>query len=66
MSLDIEGAELEALNGFPFDKYKVGAWAIEHNWEEPKRTNIDSLMKAHGYRRTHSWYQDDFYVRAQE
>jgi FkbM family methyltransferase len=62
VSLDIEGAEFEALKGFPFDKYKVGAWAIEHNNEEPKRTDIERLLKAHGYRRDHSWYQDDFYV----
>jgi len=62
VSLDIEGAELEALKGFPFNEYKVGAWAIEHNWEEPKRTEIERLLKAYGYQRSHSWYQDDFYV----
>jgi FkbM family methyltransferase len=62
MSLDIEGAELEALKGFPFDKYKIGALAVEHNLEEPKRTEIEALMKSHGYRRVHTWYQDDFYL----
>ena len=35
MSLDIEGAELEALKGFPLTKYKIGALAVEHNDEEP-------------------------------
>src|SRR5262245_34776559 len=40
VSLDIEGAELEALRAFPFDRYRVGAWTIEHNHEEPKRTQI--------------------------
>ena len=62
VSLDIEGAELEALKGFPFDRYKIGAMAVEHNEEEPKRTEIETLMRGHGYRRVHSWYQDDFYV----
>jgi FkbM family methyltransferase len=61
ISLDIEGAELEALKGFPFDQYRIGAMAVEHNFEEPKRTQIRALMKQHGYRRVHSWSQDDFY-----
>ncbi len=62
MSLDIEGAELEALKGFPFDQYKIGALAVEHNDEEPKRTEIRALLKSHGYRRSHTWQQDDFYL----
>ena len=62
VSLDIEGAELEALRGFPFDRYKIGALDVEHNWEEPKRSQIFSLLKSHGYKRVHSWEQDDFYV----
>ena len=62
VSLDIEGAELEALKGFPFDRYKIGALAVEHNEEEPKRSAIEALMRGHGYRKVHSWYQDDFYV----
>jgi FkbM family methyltransferase len=62
VSLDIEGAELEALKGFPFDRHKVGAFAIEHNYEEPKRSQILALLERHGYRRIHSWQHDDFYV----
>ena len=49
ISMDIEGAELEALRAFPFDRYRVGAWAIEHNREEPKRTLIQELLASHGY-----------------
>ena len=64
VSLDIEGAELEALRGFPFDQYKIGALAIEHNCEEPKRSGIEALLKEHGYVRTRTWQQDDFYVPA--
>lgn len=62
MSLDIEGAELKALQGLPLDKYTFGALDIEHNQEEPKRTDIQMLLKKHGYRRVHTWLQDDFYT----
>jgi hypothetical protein len=62
LSLDIEGAELEALRGLPFDRYSFGAMAIEHNWEEPKRTDIHALLKEPGYERAHTWVQDDFYL----
>ena len=62
LSLDIEGAELEALKGVPFDRYRFGAMAIEHNDEEPKRTDILNFLEERGYRRSHSYQQDDFYV----
>jgi hypothetical protein len=62
VSLDIEGAVLEALQAFPFDRYRVGAWAIEHNREEPKRSQIVTMLTHHGYRRVNEWHQDDFFV----
>lgn len=65
LSMDIEGAELDALRGFPFDTYRLGAINLEHNFEEPKRTEILELLKLHGYIRIHTWLQDDFYVPAQ-
>ena len=64
ISLDIEGAELKALQGLPFEKYTFGALNIEHNDEEPKRSQISTLLRSHGYKRVHSWLQDEFYVRA--
>jgi FkbM family methyltransferase len=64
ISLDIEGAELKALQGLPFEKYTFGALNIEHNDEEPKRSEISTLLRSHGYTRVHSWLQDEFYVRA--
>lgn len=65
MSIDIEGAELEALKGFPFSKYKVGAFTIEHNLEEPKRSQIRSLLENKGYRFVLSLFRDDCYVNDQ-
>jgi hypothetical protein len=62
LSLDIEGAELDALRGVPMDTYRFGAMAIEHNEEEPKRTDILRFLEGHGYRRSHTYKQDDFFV----
>ncbi len=64
ISLDIEGAELDALQGFPFDRVDVGAFAIEHNQEEPKRSDIKAFLEQHGFVRSHTFKQDDFYVAA--
>ena len=62
LSLDIEGAELEALKGISFETYRFGAMAIEHNDEEPKRSDLLKFLEARGYRRVHTFKQDDFYA----
>src|SRR5262245_59484872 len=49
VSMNIEGGELPALKGFPFDKYKIGALTVEHNYLEPKRSENKALMESHGY-----------------
>ena len=64
MSLDIEGAELDALRGLSLDRYRFGAMAIEHNYEESKRTQIRQLLKQHGYENVHTYRRDDFYAPA--
>lgn len=38
--------------------------ALEHNFEEPKRSEIEKLMNAPGYARVRTWMQDDFYLPA--
>jgi hypothetical protein len=35
VSMDIEGGEIDALKGFPFDKYQIGTLSVEHNYQEP-------------------------------
>ena len=62
LSLDIEGAELEALKGVPFDRYRFGAMAIEHNEEEPKRSDLLKFLEGKGYVRVHTYRQDDFFA----
>jgi hypothetical protein len=62
MSIDIEGAELDALKGIGLDTYRFGAMAIEHNEEEPKRTDIINYLKQYGYERVHTYRQDDFFA----
>jgi hypothetical protein len=36
--------------------------AIEHNHEEPKRSQIEEFLKGKGYTKDHTWLQDDFYL----
>ena len=62
LSLDIEGAELDALRGIGLDNYRFGAMAIEHNEEEPKRTDIINYLRRFGYERVHTYRQDDFFA----
>lgn len=61
VSIDVEGAELEVLRGFPFSEYTVGAFTIEHNFETDKRAQIRALLEGEGYRLE---FVDDWYVRA--
>lgn len=46
VSLDIEGGEAAALAAFPFDRHRVGVWAIENNTGGPE---IARIMQAAGY-----------------
>jgi FkbM family methyltransferase len=62
MSIDIEGAELDALKGIGLETYRFGAMAIEHNEEEPKRTDIINYLRQYGYERAHTYRQDDYFA----
>jgi FkbM family methyltransferase len=62
MSIDIEGAEFEALRGLSLDKYEVDAFAIEHNYEKEKREHIRQLLEGKGYILVRSWVTDDWYL----
>ena len=49
MSLDTEGSEFEILKNFDFEKYTFGLIDIEHNYIEPRRTEIKNLLLSKGY-----------------
>jgi FkbM family methyltransferase len=48
-SLDIEGAELEALKGIDWDNTSFGYIAIEYGHRESFKQEIQAFMQAHGY-----------------
>lgn len=62
MSLDTEGTEYEILSSFDFNKYKINYIGVEHNSQEPKRTDIRNLLIANGYVFNRSVAQDDDYI----
>jgi hypothetical protein len=64
MNLDIEGGEFDVLSTFPFDKYSFGCLTVEHNYEEPKRTQIRNLLQSKGYVFEKEVKWDDWYVKA--
>jgi FkbM family methyltransferase len=49
ISIDTEGSELEIIRNFDFNKYTFGLIDIEHNYIEPKRTEIRNLLLSNGY-----------------
>jgi len=49
ISIDTEGTELEILKPFNFEKYTFGLMDIEHNFVEPRRTEIRNLLVSKGY-----------------
>lgn len=62
ISVDTEGSEFDILNAFPFERWNVRCWTVEHNFT-PNRQRIYDLMRAHGYQRTEAQW-DDWYYRA--
>lgn len=49
MSLDTEGSEFEILKNFNFEKYTFGLIDVEHNYIEPRRSEIRNLLLSKGY-----------------
>ena len=61
-NLDTEGSEEEILRTFPFYKYTFGAITVEHNNEEPKRSNIHNILRSNGYSLDRQVDFDDWYI----
>ena len=51
LSLDVEGAEVDVLEGLDSNLYVVRAISVEHNFEETKRQRIFNLLSSRGYDR---------------
>ena len=64
MSLDTEGTEYEILKPFDFNKYTFGLIDVEHNYIEPRRTEIKNLLLSKGYvyKGENKW--DDMYIHS--
>ena len=62
VNIDVEGAEYDVFRGFSLDRYSVGSFTIEHNFEPEKRELIRKLMESKGYVCVRSWEVDDWYV----
>lgn len=62
LSIDIEGSEFEVLKTIPFNIYQIKYICVEHNFEEPKRTNIQNLLNKNGFFREHEIQWDDWYT----
>jgi FkbM family methyltransferase len=61
LSLDTEGSELEILKSVNFDKYTFGLIDVEHNFKEPARTQLRTLLTSNGYDYIGENYWDDRY-----
>jgi FkbM family methyltransferase len=49
LSIDIEGADLEVLESFPFSKYSVKMICIEHNFNRETQSGIADFLMNLGY-----------------
>ena len=64
LSLDTEGSEYEILKAFDWDTYTFGCIDVEHNYIEPARTNIRTLLESKGYKHVREVQFDDAYIHA--
>jgi hypothetical protein len=65
LSLDTEGSELAILRGIEFDRYTFGYICVEHNFSEPRRSEMRQLLEQKGYfyyRKNHC--DDDYFHRS--
>ena len=61
LSLDTEGSELEILKSVDFQKYTFGVIDVEHNYVEPRRSQIKNLLTSNGYEYVRENHFDDCY-----
>jgi FkbM family methyltransferase len=64
LSIDTEGSELEILKHLDFKKYVFGRIDVEHNRQEPRRTELRELLTLNGYKFLKENDVDDCYVHS--
>eukprot|EP00927_Polykrikos_kofoidii_P056054 TRINITY_DN50237_c0_g1_i1.p1 TRINITY_DN50237_c0_g1~~TRINITY_DN50237_c0_g1_i1.p1 ORF type:complete len:431 (+),score=48.13 TRINITY_DN50237_c0_g1_i1:70-1362(+) len=62
MSVDVEGMEVEVLQGFPFKTHVARVVTVEHNQDNKRRDLIWSLLRENGYTYLGQLRWDDVYV----
>lgn len=65
LSIDTEGSELDILQAFDFDHYRVDLISVEHAFNAAKRQALRELLEGHGYVQRFARFSrwDDWYVR---
>ncbi|MEI6320649.1 MAG: FkbM family methyltransferase [Pseudomonadota bacterium] len=65
LSIDVEGAELDVLQGTSLDRLRPTLILLEDNSGGRNRTVFD-LLNANGYRQAFVWYHNVFFVRNED
>jgi FkbM family methyltransferase len=60
LSIDTEGSELDILKEFDLKYWRVKTMTVEHNFVEPTRTQLRSLLQSYGYKVQEAEW-DDWY-----
>ena len=63
LSIDTEGTELDILQEIPLDIYCIKHIHVEHNYEEPRRSNIRKYLLSNGYDFIINKEVDDYYSK---
>jgi FkbM family methyltransferase len=64
LSIDVEGAELDVLEGLPFDQLQPRIIIVEFmNKLDQKNDNVEKFMATHPYRLAHRTFANCIYVR---
>jgi len=62
--LDVEGAELDALNGFDLPRFRPKLLLIEEN--DDIKPHVQTFMRSHGYRNPGSLSSNGIYIRGDQ
>ena len=64
VSIDVEGGEMDVLDGFDLDRFRPRILLIEN--DRPSAQEIEPYLCERGYRKFHHQKTKDFYVRVDD